>query len=195
MFCEKCGQEMKETDLFCVNCGSRTEKRAGVGVNKKYIAVIFAVVVVVAVIVGISNISNVNASPEKVAEAAVISEYEIDIDLMIKCFPDFTIRELALDYGLSPNAGRSEVKRAIKEAYRYEKAYTVSNIKTELLSCYDIEEITFLKELYDDMTNEEYEAITQIATVKVSYQVDGENESTQLTCVEIKGKWYLLRRG
>lgn len=198
MYCVNCGKEVGNVGDFCPNCGSVVgtgeKKKEKVSLNIKSVVVILSVIAVVALIFKIYHANDVNASPENVAEAAVISEYEADIDLMVKCFPDFTIRELALEYGLSPSASRSEVKNKIKEEYRYADSCTVSDVKTEVLNLYSIDEVTFFKELYDNMTDEEYEAITEVAKVKVAFRVDGEDEDAQATCVKIKGKWYLLRR-
>lgn len=197
MYCVNCGKDISDADAFCPSCGSNVKtglKRKKVtSFNKKSLVIILCIIAVVALILKLNQVNDVNASPENVAKAAVISEYEADIDLMVKCFPNFTIRELALEYGLAPNASRSEVKNEIKKEYRYSESYAVSNVKTEVIQIYDIDEFTFIEELYDDITDEEFEEITKIAKVKVTFEVDGESENVQATCVKIKGKWYLLR--
>ena len=198
MFCTNCGKEVGASDAFCPNCGSNvetvTKAKKQIPINKKSIVVFLGIIAAIALIITVWQGNGVNASPEKVAIAAVTGEYEADIDLMVKCFPDFTIRELAWEYGLSSDASRSEVKQKIKEAYRYTEPRTVSDAKAEVVGIYSMDEIDFLKELYDDMTDEEYEEIAEIAKVKVAFSVDGEPEDVQATCIKMNGKWYLLRR-
>ena len=198
MYCANCGKEIGDSDIFCPSCGTgvgtgATAKKDSL-FHKKSIFVLLGIIAAVALIFFLCQKNSVNASPENVAKAAVISEYEADIDLMVKCFPDFTIRELAWEYGLSSDASCSEVKQRIKQDYRYTQPNTVSDVKTEIVSIYSMDEITFFKELYDDMTDEEYEGITELAKVNVTFRVDGEAEEVQLSCIKMKGKWYLLRR-
>lgn len=198
MYCSNCGKEISDADAFCQSCGSiaktGTKEKKLIAFNKKSIVVILAIIAAVVLIFKVCQANSVNASPENVAIAAVTSEYEADIDLMMKCFPDFTIRELAWEYGLPSGASRSEVKQKIKEAYRYTEPCTVSDVKAEVVGIYSMDEITFFKELYDDMTDDEYKGITEIAKVRVTFRVDGETEDVQVTCIKMKGKWYLLRR-
>jgi len=198
VYCPNCGNEISDADAFCQSCrysveiGSKAKKQ--ITFNKKSIFILLGIIAVVVLIFMVWQANSVNASPENVAIAVVTSEYEADIDLMIKCFPDFTIRELAWEYGLPSNASRSDVKKELKKEYRYTESYKVSNAKAEVLGIYSMDEITIYRELYDDMTDEEYKKITAIAKVKVTFRVDGEAEDVQLTCIKMKGKWYLLRR-
>lgn len=198
MYCANCGKEISDDAAFCQSCGCRaesgTKEKKLIAFNKKSIVVILGIIAAVILIFKVCQANSVNASPENVATAAVTSEYEVDIDLMVKCFPDFTIRELAWEYGLPSGASRSEVKQKIKEAYRYTEPCTVSEVKAEVIGIYSMDEITFLRELYDDMTDDEYKGITEIAKVKVKFRVDEKTEDVQITCIKMKGKWYLLRR-
>lgn len=198
MYCENCGKELGEASVFCQSCGcsvkTDTKQKKQITFNKKSVVIILGIIAAAALIFKVCQARSVNASPENVATAAVTSEYEADIDLMVKCFPDFTIRELAWEYGLPSNASRSDVKQKIKEAYRYTEPSTVSDVKAEVVGIYSMDEITFFKELYDDMTDEEYEEITEIAKVKVTFRVDEKPKDVQITCIKMEGKWYLLRR-
>lgn len=197
MFCKNCGIELNENAEFCSQCGkkveeSHTNKKIIVKNRKTIVAV--AMIVLVAIIASIwIKSNNVNSSPEKVAAAVIKSEYEIDINTMIKCFPDFTIREIAVEEGLSETASRSEVIKKVKESYRYETPLKVNIICSELEGKYDVSNYTFFREIYEYMTNNEYKSITEVAEVSVDYFIDGEKESTQITCIKMKNKWYFLR--
>lgn len=198
MYCINCGKEIGDDAAFCQSCGCSAEARMKgkklIAFNKKSIVIILGVIAAVILIFKVCQANSVNASAKNVAIAAVTSEYEVDVDLMVKCFPDFTIRELAWEYGLPTGASRSEVKQKIKEAYRFTEPSTLSDVKAEVIGIYSMDEITFLRELYDDMTDEEYKGITEIAKVKVTFRIDEETEDVHVTCIKIKSKWYLLRR-
>lgn len=196
MFCKNCGTELNEAVGFCPQCGLKAE---GTHINKKItvprgkglLAVVGVILVVIIALIYSAN--RVNSSPEKVAVAAVKSEYEINIKTMMKCFPEFTIREIAVDEGLSANASRNDVIKAVKEAYRYQTPQKVDIISTELVAEYDIEDYTIFRELFDYMTDEDYDLITKVAKVDVEFMVDGESGSVRVTCIKMKNKWYLLR--
>lgn len=197
MFCRNCGTELNEKADFCTQCGL---KIGDSHIHKKIIipkrnGLISVVVVILTIIITLTFIktNNVNSSPEKVAVATIKSEYEIDIETMIKCFPDFTIREIAVDVGLSPDANRSEVIKEVKEDYRYETSQKVEIVSSQLMEEYDIGDYTVFRELYNYMTDKEYNLITKVAKVNVEFIVDGEEISIQMTCIKMKNKWYFLR--
>lgn len=197
MFCRKCGTELNEKADFCTQCGL---KIGDSHIHKKVIipkrnSLIFLVLVILAIIITLTLVktNSVNSSPEKVAAATIKSEYEIDIGTMMKCFPDFTIREIAVDEGLSENASRSEVIKEVKEDYRYETSQKVEIVSSQLMEEYDISDYTIFRELYDCMTDKEYDLITKVAKVNVEFIVDGEENSIQITCIKMKNKWYFLR--
>lgn len=194
MFCKSCGTELNDTAEFCSQCGKKVGgTQITVKINKKSLFTI--AVVILAAIIGLVFVTNnnINASPEKLAAAVIKSEYEIDIKTMMKCFPDFAIREIAVDEGLSENASRSEVAKKVQESYRYETPLKVEIIDTEIVGEFDISEYTIYRELYDYMTDNDYDMITEVAQVKVEFTVDGDEESVQVTCIKMKNKWYFLR--
>ena len=197
MFCTNCGKELNEQAQFCPYCGVKAgESKANIKINiltKKNIIAIVAVVLVVAVGVLCIGANGVNSSPEKVAAATVKSEYEADIKTMMKCFPNFTIKEIAVDEGLSMDASVSQVIKKVEEDYRYTTPQEVEIIKTELVGEYDISEYTIYRELHDYMTDKDYDLISSVAVVNVYFTVDGEEENEQLTCIKMKNKWYFLR--
>ncbi len=194
MFCKSCGAELNDTAEFCSQCGKKVGgTQITVKINKKSLVAI-AVVILTAIIglVFVTN-NNINASPEKLAAAVIKSEYEIDIKTMMKCFPDFAIREIAVDEGLSENASRSEVVKKVQESYRYETPRKVEIVDAEIVGEFDISEYTIYRELYDYMTDKDYDMITEVAQVKVEFTVDGDEGSVQVTCIKMKNKWYFLR--
>lgn len=197
MFCKNCGIELNEKTAFCPQCGLKTEdshinKKITVKKGKGILAIAIVILVVIVASIWLKP-NSVNASPEKVAAAVIKSEYEVDIKTMMKCFPDFTIREIAVDEGLSENASRSDVMKKVKENYRYETPQKVDIISNELVGEYDISDYTIFRELYDYMTDNEYNLITKVAKVDVEFTVDGEEDSIQITCIKMKNKWYFLR--
>ena len=224
MFCGKCGKELYGRVEFCPNCGTKinsnesnniennndnsnsynynnsdnhnhvsNRKKSSYLKNKLAISLIFLILAGVIVVVCV-NYNSVNSSPEKLAIAVVESEYEIDIDKMVKCFPDFTIRAIAEKYGLSKDANLSKVVEAMKKAYQKEIPMQVEIIKTEIVDEYNSGEYILYRSLYDPMTDEEYQSITKIAKVKVELFLNGEETSITILSVEIDGDWYLLRK-
>lgn len=197
MFCKNCGIELQEGVKFCPECGTDVnavaKKKINITVKNKKILVIFSVILAAIIFLICINANGVNSSPEKVAAAIVKSEYEIDIDTMLKCFPDFTLKDIAVDEGLPSDASYNEIKNAVKKAYRYETPYKVKIVNVEEIGSYDISEYTIFRERYDFMTDSEYSSITKIAKVKVEFYVDGEADSETITCIKMKGKWYYLR--
>lgn len=207
MFCVKCGKEIAEGTQYCTNCGQAVngERTASnqeavlatknTKTNKGKGIILLAVLAVVAVVLAFVFIraSDVNSSPEKVAIAVVESEYEVDIEKMVKCVPDFTIREWAVRYGLSKNASRSEVVKEIKEDYRYEEPEKLKNIRAEVIDRYDIEDYIIFRELFDYMSDQDYDAISEVARVRVEFTLDGDDESVEVICIKMKNKWYYLK--
>lgn len=207
MFCVKCGQEIVEGSQYCTNCGqpvnggstapnqeavlATQNVKANKGKSKFWLAFLAVVVVIIAFV--FIRASDVNSSPEKVAIAVVESEYEVDIDKMVKCVPDFIIREWAVRYDLSENASRNEVAKEIKEDYRYEEPAKVKNIRAEVTDVYDIEDYIIFRELYDYMSDQEYDSISEVARVTVEFTLDGDDESVEVICIKMKNKWYYLK--
>ena len=161
--------------------------------KRSRLVALVAILLVIIVAGAYIKANSINSSPEKVAIATIKSEYEIDIKTMMKCLPDFTIKELADEEGLSPNASRSEVAKVVAKNYRYETPQRVKIIDTEIVGEYDISEYTIFRELYDYMTDNEYNSIDKVAAVDVNYTVDGIEESTQIICIKMSDKWYFLR--
>ena len=193
MFCPHCGTSQEENAAFCSECGASlrdpvpTKKR-----KKTELLLVVAIVAAIIAAVLIMNVTSVNSSPEKVAIAAIESEYEADIDKMIKCFPDFTLREIALDYDLSSNASRTEIKNKLKEEYRYNTSEKVTNARAEVISTHSPSDISSFW-VKDDITDEEFDTLQEIARVRVDFTVDGDEKSIQVFCVKMENKWYLLR--
>ena len=197
MYCKNCGTELNEQAEFCSHCGvkageSKVSIKIKMSPKKNLLAIVAAVLIVVIGVLCISA-KGVNSSPEKVAAATVKSEYEADIKTMMKCFPSFTIKEIAVDKGLSMDASVSQVIKKVEEDYRYTTPQKVKIINTELVKEYNTSEYTIYRELHDYMTDKDYEAISSVAKVNVYFTVDGEEENKQLTCIKMKNKWYFLR--
>ena len=198
MFCKNCGTELTENAEFCTHCGKKINEeqnvtKATVIINKNWLLPVFAIVLVSLLAFILFKPSRINSSPEKVAAATVESEYEVDIDTMMECFPDFIIKELAADAGLPEGSKRSAVAEEIKKDYRYTKPQEVEIMSTEIVNVYTTDEYTIFRELYDYLTDEEYRLITSIAKVNVNFKVDAEEKSIVLTCIEMDDEWYFLR--
>lgn len=196
MFCRKCGAEINETARFCVQCGAEVQPLPAKkkGFNKKYLFAVLAALLAIIVVVVCVKRNDVNASPEKVAVATVKSEYEADIKTMMKCFPGFTLKDIAVEEGLPVNASRKEIIKAVEENYRYEKPQKVVILKAEVVGEFDTEEYTIYRELFDNMTDRDYASITSVALVEVDYMVDGDKKSSKMPCIEMNKKWYFLRQ-
>lgn len=194
MYCKECGKEVSLNSKFCPECGAEQEK-VGLSFSFTYgkagLAVLAVLILVAVIIVLAAQTNGVNSSPEKLAAATVESEYEVDIDKMVKCFPEFTLHEFAEDYGLPENAGPKKIADKIKEGYRNVEPVKVKITDSTLIGSYNKEDCIF-PEMYDGMTREVYDSITDMARVRVEFELDGEAEQVSITCIEIKGKWYLL---
>lgn len=196
MFCPNCGSEMSDAAAFCANCGHAYGAEVDAPkqkVNKKIVIWLLPVAVLLVALFCLFANNGVNKSAESVAIAALESEYEVDIDKMMKVFPEFTIRELAAEYGLSPNATRKEVGNEIRKEYRYTTPADIEFLDATVTAEYDISKYTIFRELYDYMTDEDYDMITHVAKVEVRFRMDGDKESVTVTCIKMKNKWYLLR--
>ncbi|MBQ4601488.1 MAG: zinc ribbon domain-containing protein, partial [Clostridia bacterium] len=159
MYCKKCGKEVDSLSKFCPECGAEQEK-AGLTFSFTYgkaVLAVLAVLILVVVIVLAAQSKGVNSSPEKLAAATVESEYEADIDKMVKCFPEFTLREFAEDYGLSENAGPKKIADKIKEDYGNIEPVKVKITDSRLIGNYNKEDCIF-PEMYDGMTREVYDS-------------------------------------
>ena len=197
MFCRNCGAELDEQAQFCHQCGVKSgETKTNIKIKlppKKNLIIIAAAILAVVIGVLCINPSTVNSSPEKVAAATIKSEYEADIKTMMKCFPEFTIKEIAVENGLSPDASRSEVAKKVEQDYSHTTPRKVEIISTEIVGEYDISQYTIYRELHDYMTDKDYDSISKIAKVNVEFVFDGNREEMQLTCIQMKNKWYFLR--
>lgn len=198
MFCKNCGIELDENAEFCAQCDKKISEESSVEktvviTRKKWLIPVLTLALMVAIIFVLLKTSGINSSPEKVAAAIVKSEYEVDVKIMIKCMPDFVVKELAVDNGLSENASRKEVIKAIQEDYRAVTPQNVEIISTQIAGEGTTEEYTIFRELFDYLTDKEYDSIEKIAKVDVECTVDGDDVSIQVTCIKMDNKWYFLR--
>lgn len=197
MFCRNCGNELTEDAQVCDKCGenlnhAEKSKRNVIWKNKKVIiSVVSVMVVLIAVIIFFAVINNVNASPEKVAVTAVKSEHALDFETNIKCFSDFTLKEIAVvDCGLSVDASRRDVVNGLKALYRYETPKKATIISTSEIARYNVAQYNINFNTY--MTASDYKSIKNVATVKVDFLVDGVKDSITATCIDMNGKWYVV---
>lgn len=202
MFCAKCGAELPNDAKFCKGCGERThinqeEKAAsvlnGIKPNMKWI-IIAAAAVLVVVFLLIFGGNGVNSSPESVAIATIKSEYEADTDTMVEVFPEFLVKQIAVENGLTKNASRGDLADALEEAYRRKTPKQVEILSTERVGEYTTDRYIIFRELYDYMTDEDYDDITKVVKVKVKFTVNGDTDSITLPCIEMNGDWYYLRK-
>lgn len=195
MFCKNCKAELNENTDFCSQCEieiNETPVHKVIVPKRKRIIISAIIILVVAISLVCIKTYDVNSSPEKVAAATIKSEYEVDIKTMMKCFPDFSIREIAVDEGLAENAHRSDVIKEVEADYRHKTPQKVEITSTELIGEYDISDYTIFRELYAYMTDKEYDLITRVAKVNVGFNLDDKENSIQITCIKMKNKWYLL---
>lgn len=61
MFCDKCGNELKEGALFCTNCGKKVKEQDKTKKGKKLVFIIIPVVLLVAIIIGLIFINKNNS--------------------------------------------------------------------------------------------------------------------------------------
>lgn len=193
MFCEFCGKEISNENGQCPYCSTSVSSKTIIKKNFKFLLPVLLFILALAAVL-LFNANSINSSPEKVAIAAVESEYEADVDKMIKCFPDFMIKEIAYDCGLSPNASKKKVVSSLKEDYRYASVNKVSNANATVIAECDAEDYILYKEMYAYMTDNDMDAIKKVARVEVSFVVDGDNKCVDLICIEMNNKWYFLKR-
>lgn len=48
------------------------------------------------------------------------------------------------------------------------------------------------RELYDYMSDQEYDTISEVARVTVGFTLDGDDKSVEVICIKMKNKWYYL---
>ena len=196
MFCKKCGNELGDEALFCPECGTNVDDNEKKKKNftlstKKAIIVAVSFILIICVCIVIVVVNSVNFSPENVAVAVLTSEYEVDIDTMMKCFPEFTLREIADDCDLPTDASVREISNAVKKDYRFETPQEVKIISVKEIAKFDISEYDLDREEF--MTYSEYVSIKKISVVEIDFFVDGERDTVEVTCIKMKGKWYFLR--
>ena len=215
MFCKYCGAELAEDAKFCMQCGAGLDESepatepiaAKPKANKKIIAVAAAALAVVAALIVFLCVKNngVNASPEAVAEAYLVSLYEFDAETQVKCWPDFMIKEVAVEYGLK-NASRRAVTKELAGMMQGEIPEKVIIKSVRVVKEYDVGEIedwyhfdfgNNLRFAYgpEYAIDRDLKNIRTAAKVKVRYTVDGEEDMMEIVTVKIKSKWYILPVG
>lgn len=193
MFCEKCGTELKEGELFCPGCGANIhnaekDKKISIFKNKKVIIAIVSLLLALSIFTLFMVFNSVNYSPKKIATTWVESCYAVDIDSLVKCLPSFTLKEAANYYDLPTDASKREISNAIKKDYRYDVADEITIISVEEIRRYNVgrDDIDFTRY----MTISEYESIKKISEVEVCFLIDGDKRYETITCIKMKGKWY-----
>jgi len=216
MLCKYCGKELNDDAKFCTQCGAGLDQpetatepvAAKPKVNKKkIIAVAVVALAVMAALVVFFNIksNSVNASPEAVAAAFLISDYALDIETQVKCCPDFMIREIAEDYDLPKNASSKVLrKELVKELTGRVAGKTPEKVKiksVKVVKEYDLRDMEegyhfgnnrYLSYDLEYTTARDLKNMRTAAEVKVRYTVDGEEYTEEIFTVKIRNKWYIL---
>lgn len=108
MFCEKCGKELKEDDIFCTNCGNKVGNKHNFK-NKKYLYIVIGIVVVVIVIVTMLIINNSKSSKEE------INDLDTQ-DSNIEPFKEITRIDDTIDTGMTYNFTLKDVEERLMSA-------------------------------------------------------------------------------
>ncbi len=149
----------------------------------------------------VADAEDVN-TPEEVAAAYIESEAECDYDTFLRTLPIFRLRYTALNY-VNDNEVALDDLDAVAKAMKEKRGENKE--KQEILNVYLVEYGEFTDApLFDKLnqkyttgvTKEEFDQITEYATVMVEFTLD--NHGTMITldreigCIKMGNQWYVL---
>lgn len=201
MFCGKCGRQLDENKTTCAFCGHNNtigEKKAKATIKIRIKHIIVFVLIFICCFYGIKTIINktgIHSSPEKVVTAMYEAEKEIDMDKLMKCYPDFIIKEFALEYGLDENASRKEVGNKYIKQFRF-----LSPEEPDISSVTAFEPITASEDIFYEVSNyecatfDDISKITEMVEVRIKYWRDASYsyDFNDYWTIKVDGKWYVL---
>lgn len=168
--------------------------------RKAIIATLVICVVIIALFLIFSGKgTDVNQSPEALAQSFFEARMDGDAETVFQCMPSFTLRQMAKKLGLDENASRDQMIAFLKsKSVLFDSA---NAMVATIESCTVTDRMTvsqagITKEFYD-MTWQEYNSIQEIAIVTIKCRAredDGvvHNPSLRITCVQMDSKWYVL---
>ncbi|MBR0231763.1 MAG: zinc ribbon domain-containing protein [Clostridia bacterium] len=172
------------------------------------------VAVAVVLIVVLAGGGGGSGSAVKCAENYIKADNTRDPSAMLDAMPDYLIYTAGRSYGLDEDCTRGDVLKAyndqldaIKEASpeMYEKYMEYTKRSVSFVSSETTEELKSGEPDFDSMRTRyinslpafavnkcDPEKITEFATVKVTYTIDGGSEQTEtIDCVKYNGSWYV----
>ena len=177
-------------------------------------AIAVAVIAVAVVLIVVLGGGSGGGSATGVAETYVKSEATRDIGLALKVMPDYRIPVAAKALGLGENATRGDIEKyyneqmnAQLEAYKdlnpeyYEEFMNKKNTKVRIISSEITEELYSGDDGFDSRVSSYVSRygdyglkkgdITGFATVKVTYEIDGDEDYDRIDCIKIGGSWFV----
>lgn len=131
-------------------------------------------------------------SPEKIAKAYIVAQYTYNVDQMLSCFPDFCLKGMMEDFGVS---GQAALKRAMMEQIGDSEKRDCTVLETKAdYDYYPSDELDEFKDLVErrfDLTSKQLKKLTDLCRVTVTYELDGREKTANVMCFRYDGNWYV----
>lgn len=197
MFCSNCGMEVNVGDEICPGCGHSIVGGADSKVaspkkkSRKRLIIVALVAGILAVALAAFVVLPLFQQDDAVGyatpEDAVNAYLQGDGYEKVKCLPDFMVRYWAEEHGLSKNASRRQVARAV---YGKDSESSI-HYTIDRTGKGTPEGIGIDLEMYD-LTEEERSSIQDAALVFVLQDNDGIKLEIAYRCIRMNDKWYVL---
>lgn len=187
MFCNKCGNALKDNAKFCNKCGNRNsvviacEKESKNKSNKW----IFALFLFLCIILGIVLIGN-RSSGKKVAEAYIVACNKKSVNKMHELVPSDIEKNLRKEYDCT----KDELNKSMKNEISYwVKDLTLKDSKIINTEKINIIDKSYYSNYFDRRLNDclEYDKISSIEIYRVSLN---NLYYYEIPVFKYKGRWY-----
>ena len=150
---------------------------------------VVALVVILIIVLGGNGIGFSSATDA--AEGYLQAYASHDIEALMDCVPDFMIRDLAVEVGLDENASRSDVAKRAKIMMPSSGKTDIKIIAAMIEEFGSPDDYRILNNSYFDYLYPEDRAkITEVAIVEVVFMYEGDQETAEIMCIKMDGKWY-----